>query len=279
MKSIKLVFGDDYAPRAFSLDGDEDLYAETAEALRGYAPEYTLAAHAVAGVSRPARETSLTLKTHGPKGEARLRALMAAAARQLDTAPAVIDIDGWRQRIQIPRVAARTITPGMCEAELTIALLDGYWICPCQPTLVSLVESGDTDLDHPYDHPHDYKQSSTAISVGWEADSVDADTMLLGLRFFGPAENPSLRIGGNLYEVRTSIPAGGHVHVNPIDRTVTLVTVAGSTTNVFSSATRGTGLDGGSYIFQPLAPARYEIHNPDKLTVSISPYYRRNHLW
>ena len=73
---------------------------------------------------------------------------------------------------------------------------------------------------------------------------------------YGPVSNPQLTLGGNRYALNMEIPSGSYVTVTSIAgrRTIVMTAENGDKTNVFDKGRRGTGLNGGEYIFQPIPP-------------------------
>lgn len=97
-------------------------------------------------------------------------------------------------------------------------------------------------LDFAHDYPHDYSRTS---NVG--ALNVDAvQTLHFVLRIYGAVNNPKITVGGNLYEMTTSIPEGSQLVIDSRAKTCILYGNMGQPENVF--AQRGTT----SYIFKKM---------------------------
>lgn len=280
MENISFIFGDQFNPLEFDLDGTRGLFGETANPLRGYQNTYTLAGRSLTGVSRPAREITLEVKAYRDEGIYTLKQFMREATVQMDGNSARIRVDGWEQKCQIPKIEVSEVKPNIATVSMTIALLEGFWLYTGET--VSVVRTAQTEvaLDHEYDFEHDYAGMSSVAYLGSEGNPLNAIDMLVGLRFYGPCSNPSVTINNNnRYQISTDIPDGGYVTVDPRTREVLLTPSNGTVSNVFDKAERGSGLGSGSYIFEPQPPRRTEVTYSGEFDFDVIPYYRRQHLW
>lgn len=280
MQQISILFGDDWNRTAFSLSGDDSLWAQTAPTLRGFETEYGLGSHALSSVGRPARELSLELIAQGETGIERLNALMAQATNSLDEGEATISIDGWTQHIRIPKTEANEIKPTMAAVTLTVVLLDGWWIRETEPISVIRREQTDTALDYEFDFEHDFMGLSTMTRFDAGKLESSAHDLLVGLRIYGPCSNPSLTVDGNTFRVDCDVPEGSYLSVDPVSRTVLLTLSNGSVVDVFDKAVRGSGVDSGSYIFQTLKTgSSHELSYGNSFDFDIVPVLRRQFSW
>ena len=110
----------------------------------------------------------------------------------------------------------------------------------------------DLDLDYPHDYPHDYLMTTRNAT----ANNPMPTAMPFKMVIYGPVSNPQLTLGGNRYALNMEIPSGSYVTVTSIAgrRTIVMTAENGDKTNVFDKGRRGTGLNGGEYIFQPIPP-------------------------
>ena len=231
--------------------------AGTAAGIRGREWDYSIGYMSLSGVTRAARECSLSVSFMRLASADELRRL---ADRDVAMAtPGTLAIDGWSQRAYITAADPSSISRAHMAAKLTVVLLDGVWRKGHTIAFEQLTAtSGDGEfLDLPYDLPYDLGVPSTRryVDVGeWGAAP---------LRFvvYGPCVNPAVRIDGNWYRVDVTVPDGGYLVVDPIatPRSVTLVAADGSTTDAFAKARRGNGSGSGEYIFQPASPGVHEV--------------------
>ena len=106
------------------LDGP-DTYAGTAAGIRGREWGYSLGYMSLSGVTRAARECSLTVAFADEAEADRLRHV--TDRDMLNGTPGTISAVGWEQRAYIVKCAPGTIAEGWHDADLTVVLLDGVW--------------------------------------------------------------------------------------------------------------------------------------------------------
>lgn len=229
------------------------IYAQTAEGIRGRKWSYELGYRSLTGVGRVARETELELSyVHCPEQLDRTRRLMDADVAA--STPGILDSDGWRTRVYMVAAEPVSITPNIIKQKLTVIMLDGIWrkAGETQHFWRDALTPG-MDLDYPYDYPYDFL--ATARNV--VARNPMPTAMPFKMMIFGPVSNPQIKLGGNTYALDDmDIPSGSYVTIVSIAgrRTITMTAENGDETNVFDKGRRGTGINGGEYIFQPIPP-------------------------
>ena len=237
-----------------SLDGDS-AFVGTAAAIRGRAWSYTVGYRALTGVSRDARECELTLTLLDPSVADTLR--RAADRDMANGKPGTLIADGWSQRAYIVKAEPDIINDMIITMALTVVLLDGVWRKPHTVEFEPLTVSANSYdyLDLPYDLPYDLgiPPTTSFLKTGEWWDTP------LKFVIYGTAVNPTIRIGENWYKVDATVPEGGYMTVDPIERTVVVVDADGTATDVFAKAHRGNGLGGGEYIFEPAKPGTHEV--------------------
>ena len=132
------------------------LYGETLTGLRARVWDYSLASRGMTGITRKAREATVTVKIHdSPATLDLLRRL--ADADMASGNPGTLVADGeWEAKAWITKSEPQSITPTMVETQLTIVLADGVWRRPTMTHFTPRYDSGTSDLDYPYDYPHDF---------------------------------------------------------------------------------------------------------------------------
>lgn len=231
--------------------------AGTAAGIRGREWDYSIGYMSLSGVTRAARECSLSVSFMRLASADELRRL--ADRDMSEGTPGRLEVDGWSQRAYVTKAEPSSISRSHVTMSLTVVLLDGVWRKGHTEQYVprhAAANAGDS-LDLPYDLPCDLAAPSARqyIETGeWGAAPLKAVV-------YGPCINPAFRVAGNLYEVDATVQDGGRIEIDPLasPRRVTIVNVDGSTADAFPQARRGVGLDGGEYIFQPLPPGRHEI--------------------
>ncbi|KLN86075.1 tail fiber protein [Bifidobacterium bifidum] len=234
-----------------------DIWAQTAEGLRGREWSYTLGYRSLTGVSRTAREAELDLTyVRCPEKVDSTRRLFDADVAA--GTPGTFDADGWTTRAYVVKAEPQTITPTMVETQLTVVLLDGVWRRETTTHHDPRTDAG-SGLDYPHDYPHDYGGMSILDTVA----NTSGMPQPIRLTIFGPCVNPYVIIGPNRYEVDATIPASSRLEIDGTAdaRTVIMISDTGLRTNLFAKAVRGTGRGSGTYIFEPLPPR----HEHDQL--------------
>lgn len=254
MRRLRYVSGT--GSMAVEMDGPST-FSGTAAGIRGREWAYSIGHRSLAGVSRPARECSLSVAFADGREADHMRRL--ADRDMLNGTPGRLVADGWEQRCYIAKSDVGAVFGGFHSAELTVVLLDGVWRKGHTVSFeMTTADPADGDcLDLPCDLPHDL----AAPSPRSRFEAGEWGETPLRLVFYGPVIDPSVRIGGNLYRVDVVVPEGGHLVVDPLasPRSVTLVNADGSAVDAFAKARRGDGLGGGEYIFQPAPPGANEV--------------------
>lgn len=231
--------------------------AGTAAGIRGREWDYSIGYMSLSGVTRAARECSLSVSFMRLASADELRRL--ADRDMSEGAPGRLEVDGWSQRAYVTKAEPSSISRSHVTMSLTVVLLDGVWRRGHTEQYVprhAAANAGDS-LDLPYDLPCDLAAPSARQYIEteeWGAAPLKAVV-------YGPCINPAFRVAGNLYEVDATVQDGGRIEIDPLasPRRVTIVNADGSTADAFPQARRGVGLGGGEYIFQPLPPGRHEI--------------------
>lgn len=193
--------------------------AGTAAGIRGREWDYSIGYMSLSGVTRAARECSLSVAFMRLASADELRRL--ADRDMSEGTPGRLEVDGWSQRAYVTKAEPSSISRSHVTMSLTVVLLDGVWRKGHTEQYVprhAAANAGDS-LDLPYDLPCDLAAPSARqyIETGeWGAAPLKAVV-------YGPCINPAFRVAGNLYEVDATVQ------------------------------------DGGEYIFQPLPPGRHEI--------------------
>lgn len=233
------------------------LYGETLTGLRARVWDYSLASRGMTGITRKAREATVTVKIHdSPATLDLLRRL--ADADMASGNPGTLIADGeWKAGAWITKSEPQSITPTMVETQLTIVLADGVWRRGTTEHHDPRADKAGGDLDYPYDYPYDY----AGMSILGTVTNATGMPQPVKLTIFGPCVNPYVIIGTNRYEVDATIPAGSRLEIDAASdsRTVTMISDTGLRTNLFAKAVRGTGRGSGTYVFEPLPPGTSSI--------------------
>lgn len=96
------------------------------------------------------------------------------------------------------------------------------------------------------------------------------------MTIFGPAVNPHVTIGTNMIELTGTIPDGAHAVIDSHAKTITLTTKNGQTTSIFDWGVRGTGENGGHYVFQRIPAGTHPVTFPSSFRFDLQPVYERS---
>ena len=145
---------------------------------------------------------------------------------------------------------------GLFTANLTVVLLDGLWRRGVTTEFVPVNgSSGYEFLDLPHGLPYDLGVTPPKRYVRNPGHSGSPARFIV----YGPAVNPAVRLGGNLYQVDVSVPDGGYMEVDPLRRTVSVVSADGDVCDAFGKAHRGSGAGSGEYIFERVPAGTCEV--------------------
>lgn len=246
-----------YEPATFGapiveLDGPVT-YSGQAMGVRGREWSYRLGYRDLLDASRPAREAELVVSTTYEQADAMRRAFDADVAN--GSPGTIVALGEWRQRALVVACEPSLAMAGQVLAKLTVLLLDGAWRALRSVEFSPTTSAADEWLDCPHPYPHGWGSPPRPGSV---------DTGLLApcpvrLVIYGPATSPYVVVGANRYEVEVSVPAGGYLVIDGAERTIELVTAAGTRTSCFAAGVRGTGAGGGEYVFEPVHPGPQQV--------------------
>ena len=136
------------------------------------------------------------------------------------------------------------------ELELTLLAEQSGWVREVLSAFVP--ETGEAEAsgtDFPLDFPFEFARGRTSTTV-YNSGTSPQDLLL---RVYGPASDPEVSIGGNVYRVNVDVPAGYRLEVDSMAKTVRLIAPDGTWTDAYGS--REPGAEGsGTYIFERIAP-------------------------
>lgn len=226
------------------------IYVGTALGVRGRQWSYTLGRRNITGISRQAREASLT-------ADYLTLAAADAARRVMDrdvssgTPGRLVTPAGWEQRAYVVASEPSDRYHDWVRADLTALLLDGVWRRLVNSSYGKDDVGADYGKAYTYGYPYDYAPPGNAATLTVDAPSACPIRLVI----YGYAKDPELTIGGNVYAFDVEVPTGGYLIVDTRpDPTVTLVDSAGRASDAFASAHRGAGIGSGEYAFQPVQP-------------------------
>lgn len=126
-------------------------------------------------------------------------------------------------------------------------------------------EAAGSGMDYEYDHDFDYDLEEIAEVV--RNDCIDAANF--ELKFYGPVSNPSVTIGGHLYEVATILEEGENLTINSITKKIIQSDAYGNAENVFHLRNRD------SYIFEKIPEGEAQILRSKEHMLDVTIYDER----
>lgn len=187
--------------------------------------------------------------------------------------PGTFEGDGWYQRGYILSPKPVSIRRPKCKLKIPVIMLDGAW--RKEETLSMRQASGDANGTkvYPYEYPYLYASEFGIRYI----EVADAAPIPFRFVFYGPAVNPTVRIGSNRYQFNISVPEGGYLLVSTLpDAAVTLVDADGTRTDEFGCAIRGDGEGSGSYSFERLSPGVQEVWWSDMFGFDLALVHERS---
>ena len=248
----------EYIPAALdadsvNMDGGGS-FVGTANNIRSRAWAYKLGYRDLATANRPAREVDVDFQTDYATADAFRR---AADADVMAKTPGMFVAQGeWKQRGYVLSSVPQYIHYGRLGTKLKIALLDGaWWRLQSREFLAPDADGSYQFLDYPHDYEYDYTPNLATTSIQTSV-LTPCDVRLT---IYGAASNPYVIIGGNTYKVNVTVPAGGYLVIDGREKTITLTLADGTQQNAFQYGVRGTGLGGGSYVFEPIQAGEQDV--------------------
>lgn len=237
-----------------SIGFEGPVYGETMPMLRGRAWTYTVGLRGLSGVSRTSREITVTVKVTDLAELDRMRRMMDAD--MANGLPGTLLADGeWSASAYVTKSEPQTITPLYVSVTLTVVLLEGVWRRESTTQYNPETLASYSDLDYPFDYEHDWSPSLLANT----ATNPALSPMPCRLTVYGPAADPEITIGGNVYAVDCEVPSGAYLVIDGLNRMIRLTTLDGDVVDHFPDGRRGSGLGGGEYCFQPLPAGKSEV--------------------
>ncbi len=147
----------------------------------------------------------------------------------------------------------------LTSAKVTVALENPTWTTEETRHFIkqsSDRSSGDSDwLNYPHNHPYNY----LPIDRSWQAiENTSATPCSVRLTVFGFAEDPTVRIGPNLYGVSGTVANGSRLVLDARAKEIYEVTRIGGRVNRLDDRLRG-AKGGGSYVFEKVPVGRHLV--------------------
>lgn len=150
------------------------------------------------------------------------------------------------------------------ERDVTFISVHPYWIKTHRYQYLDLSHNtGSLDYDFDYDFDYDMEELIEVI------DNDCIDKANFELKFYGPAQNPSVLVGDHQYELLTELEEGEYAVVNSLTKKIIQYDIYGNAENIFYLRSRD------SYIFEPIPEGTTTISRDRNLKVDITLFDER----
>lgn len=130
-------------------------------------------------------------------------------------------------------------------------------------------------LGYPHGYPHGYGSAAPVRAVSC-ASSLPCD---LRIEVRGPADGPTVHVGGNAYTVAAGVPEGAVLAIDTRAATVEIETADGLRVNAFP-ATPDEPPGSGAYVFERVPPGTSAVSWDGSFALSVTVYERgREREW
>lgn len=131
-----------------------------------------------------------------------------------------------------------------CEIELTLVSDDPAWY---RVYWNEFYQTPSTDAGEGYDYPYEYPYGySTKSKTTQYIDYYSINGIEFEMCIYGPATNPSIKIGDHEYSINGTVGPDEMLEINSLDKKITLYTPTGEMLNWFDRRSRD------SYIFEKI---------------------------
>lgn len=156
---------------------------------------------------------------------------------------------------------------GYANIELGVVTDSPAWVRETTKSFNNMGGSeGGKNLDFPFDFPYDFA-SPTSVKTLINPSFADADFKLI---IYGEVTNPSIYIGGHLYEVNCYVAAGQYLTINSKDKTITITKNNGEIVNHFKDRNKS------SYVFEKIGAGENPVSWIGDFTFDIILYEERS---
>jgi hypothetical protein len=135
---------------------------------------------------------------------------------------------------------------------LTITTDTPSWIAESTTMFRKTSEQKESDseyLDYPFDFPFDYMSELNSKKLMNHNFIGSAFRLII----YGGCKNPSINIGGHIYQVKAELSEGEYLTIDTMAKTIVLTKYNGEQVNVFNLRNRE------SYIFEKIPPGEHVV--------------------
>lgn len=155
---------------------------------------------------------------------------------------------------------------GYLEAELTIVSDSPQWVKEYNSSFSKSSESTGKNLDFSFDFPYDFTSPNT-INRLVNPSFADVD---FKMNIYGEVTNPSIYIGGNLYEVNCYVANNEYLTIDSKNKTITITKNDGTIVNHFKDRNKD------NYIFTKIQSGEVSVSWLGEFVFDITLYEERS---
>jgi hypothetical protein len=262
------------------IDLTQNGYEIHANDLRDYAWTYALTARPD-GLGSSVKQFGMDSKKSGVMigiiGEdnaqfaARANALLALTEPDvLANVPGKLYLDAQYIRCYVVGVEGQSREVAAVENKLTILSVDPFWVIEKTtnffPISGTITGGKKFNLKYPYRYGTGYNYQNL-----YNDHYADTPAKIV---FFGPASNPSISIGGQLYGVTATLYDGERIEIDQLGHTVQKIGTTGAVTNLFDAR------DKAHDVFAPLPYGESAVQFYGTSPITVTLYQKRSApLW
>lgn len=161
----------------------------------------------------------------------------------------ILSLGGWCQRALVVESSTDTWRPSTVVQTLTVALLDGVWHKRKHVSIMPAGQESSTyGVGYPHGFPYDFGRVTSPGTFKVDGYLPAPATFTI----YGPVSNPVITIAENEYRFHGDIPDGGHLILDGLSKTATLVNQYGHRENAMVGVELGGGVGSGKWAFEKI---------------------------
>jgi hypothetical protein len=143
------------------------------------------------------------------------------------------------------------VTKKYMQVELIVTTDKASWIAESTTMFRKITEQkeGNKSLDYPFDYPFDYASELNSKPL-MNHNFTDSEFRMI---IYGGCKNPSINIGGHIYQVNAELSDSEYLTIDSIAKTVVLTKYNGEQVNKFNARNRE------SYVFEKIPPGEHVV--------------------
>ena len=199
--------------------------------MRDYQWSYDTQYSKITGFKRKISKASLPILVYGSDAKKKANGIIEITEKDVLTSiPGTLYVGEYYKKGYFYQKKNKKYLKGdVISFDLTFVTDSSCWVK--EKTYIYRINgSAQSGIDYPYDYPFDYLANVNADTLYNE--SYNASDFILNI--YGAVENPTITIGGQIYNVNVSLAKNEYLTINSKDKTIIKTTMRGKKENVFS---------------------------------------------